>query len=645
MLGVGGESSPYSGLAGAIAAGGTVVWCERPALNGTAAVNESIELSGWAYSGAGLDSIVVTFGGRRFEPRLGLRRPDVDAALQCLGVHVSGFSLEIDVRGWAPGSYELAVYAIGVAGHAAAQTGRIEIGSEARYRVWLRTRQLQALTAGGSSLTSLRVGVVPVTGHGRVLMASLEQQTDVSFGRVEGSILELLHALAAGGPPLVLVEDRGALAPGALARIAAAISGGGPPDLVYADEDALLDDGGRGAAFLKPGWSPELLLSFDYVGPLVAVGATAARAALEAGVGSPRTIYELLLSLVDEQLHVERIPEVLFTSQTSRIPDNGARVTGAIRRIAARRGRPAEIRPLLTPEGSRDVRFRLDAGPLVSIIIPTRMSDGVVSRCLQSLATRTSYGRFEIVVVYSGSDRPPVAPADIEYRVVPYRGEFNFSTAINMGAREAAGDYLLLLNDDTEIWSADWLERMLEHALVRGVGIVGCKLLYPHGRIQHAGVFIDTQRVGAWHPHIGLPADSPGYRGLLGVTRNLSAVTGACMVISSQLFAELDGLDEGYSRDFGDIDICLRAIERGLRVVWTPFAVLTHRERSSFPQSVNADDRDRFIARWASRYGDGDPFYHPAFRTFSPEFPYSYELRLDDEPAAVPYGRREATKA
>jgi GT2 family glycosyltransferase len=117
------------------------------------------------------------------------------------------------------------------------------------------------------------------------------------------------------------------------------------------------------------------------------------------------------------------------------------------------------------------------------------------------------------------------------------------------------------------------------------------------------------------------------------------------MVISSQLFAELDGLDEGYSRDFGDIDICLRAIERGLRVVWTPFAVLTHRERSSFPQSVNADDRDRFIARWASRYGDGDPFYHPAFRTFSPEFPYSYELRLDDEPAAVPYGRREATKA
>jgi len=429
-----------------------------------------------------------------------------------------------------------------------------------------------------------------------------------------------LNAVAGGGRPAVLVEDRGALAPQALARLAAAMGARPAPDLVYADEDALMADGERGAAFLKPGWSPELLLSVDYVGPLIAIGPRAAGAAIAAGSEPPQTIYELLLRIVDAPLTVERIPEVLFTSHTPRVPADDPRTREAIAGLAGRWGRRAHVAALERP-GTRDVRWRLDAEPLVSILIPTR-SQSLLTRCLRSLRERTSYANLELVILDSsaGGLAAEELLEGVAHRVVPFRGRFEFSAAINAAAEAAAGEHLLLLNDDTEVGTPDWVERMLEQLITPGVGIVGCKLLYPSGEVQHAGVVISPEASGVGHVNVGFPADAPGYRGMLGMTRNWSAVTGACMMVSRELFSELGGFDEAFRSEFSDVDLCLRAIEKGRRVAWTPHASLTHHERSSLPMEVNQADLELFVERWSSRYASGDPFYHPAF------LPLSYEL-------------------
>ena len=621
-------------MAAAIAAGRTVMCCDWPILDEATCADEYFHVYGWAHCAAGLEEISVTVAGRRLRPRTDLPRPDVDGALPGFQGKVCGFLVVVDTRGWTPGSHELTVRARGRGGDDIARTGSVHVGPDLPYRAWLRRSAREGTSdawippIARRSAPALAVAVLPAPGAPGSVEGSLARQTYSNWCRAPGSVGDVLRAVAAGGEPAVLVEDRGALAPQALARLAAAMSARPAPDLVYADDDAVMADGERGDAFLKPGWSPELLLSADYVGPLVAIGPRAASAALAAEPQLPETIYETLLRAVDAPLNVQRLPETLFTCHRPRVPADDAHAREAIERLAARRGRSARIVPL-GRRGSRDVRWELGAEPLVSVVIPSG-SDELLARCLVSLRERTTYRSLEVVIVDSKAGGLSCVEELLDgtpHRLMPYAGRFSFSLAINIGAAAAAGEYLVLLNDDTEVRSPDWVERMLEHALTPGVGVVGCKLLYPGGEVQHAGVVIAPGGQGAGHINVGFPCDGPGYRGMLDMTHNCSAVTGACMMVSRQLFAQLDGFDESFDSEYSDVDLCLRAIEQDRRVVWTPHAVLTHHERSSLPMRVNARDQERFGKRWRSRYHSGDPFYHPAF------LPLSYELPRAGYPA------------
>jgi len=614
-------------MAAAIAAGRMVMWCDWPIFDGETCADEYLHVYGWAHCAAGLEEVSVMGGGLHFEARTDLPRPDVDGALPGFEGHVSGFLAVLDTRGWAPGSHQVTVRARGRGVGDVARSGTVHVGPDLPYRAWLRhAAREQACEAklppiAGRATPALAVHVLDVPDTPASVEASLARQRYSNWRRATGSLGDALQAVAGGGAPAVLVEDRGALAPGALARLAAAMGSGSAPDLVYADEDAVMRDGEPGHAFFKPGWSPELLLSADYVGPLVAIGPRAASAVLAAESQLPRTIYETLLRAADAPLNVVRVPETLFTSDRPRVPADDAQVREAIKQLAARRGRRARL-VALGRHGARDVRWELGTEPLVSVVIPSG-SDELLARCLLSLRERTTYRRLEVVIVDStagGLSCVEELLEDVPHRLVPYAGRFSFSLAINIGAAAASGEYLVLLNDDTEVRSSDWIERMLEHALTPGVGMVGCKLLYPDGKVQHAGVLIAPDGLAAGHINVGFSDDAPGYRGMLDMTHNCSAVTGACMMVSSELYAQLDGFDEGFDSELSDVDLCLRAIERGRRVVWTPRAVLTHHERSSLPMEVNARDQERFGERWSSRYRSGDPFYHPAF------LPLSYEL-------------------
>ncbi|MCC6346096.1 MAG: glycosyltransferase, partial [Nitrospirales bacterium] len=188
---------------------------------------------------------------------------------------------------------------------------------------------------------------------------------------------------------------------------------------------------------------------------------------------------------------------------------------------------------------------------------------------------------------------------------------FNYSRVNNLAAARAEGDYFLFLNDDTEVISPGWIESLLEYAQQPGVGVVGAKLLYHDGNIQHGGIFLVDYGGGGRHAFRFFPSDTPAYYGLSEVARNCSAVTFACVMVPKKVFREVGGLDEGLRIECNDVDFCLRTGKAGYSVVWTPFAVLYHKELTSRGPANVIEDVEAFWNRWRSLLEKGDPYYNP----------------------------------
>jgi GT2 family glycosyltransferase len=250
----------------------------------------------------------------------------------------------------------------------------------------------------------------------------------------------------------------------------------------------------------------------------------------------------------------------------------------------------------------------------VSIIIPTRDQGALLEQCVRSIEERTAYERYEIVVLDNGS-REPAALRYLDglaarHAVHRYPAPFNFSAICNFGAARAKGDYLLFLNDDTQVIGAQWLTAMLEHAQRARVGAVGAKLLYPYGRVQHAGVVLGIGGV-AGHAFKQEADEALRPFGRPDCVRNCSAVTAACMMMARRAFDEVQGFDETFRVAFNDVDLCLRLRERGYLVVYTPRAVLYHHESATRGRSHPPDDERRCLQRWGSVIDAGDPYYSP----------------------------------
>jgi len=287
-----------------------------------------------------------------------------------------------------------------------------------------------------------------------------------------------------------------------------------------------------------------------------------------------------------------------------------------------RNGTSGEVSETLP--GCWRVRHQLsDVPPLVSIIVPTRDEPELIRQCVESLLAKTTYPRFEILVVDNQSaDHEALAylaqiAGQDGIRVLRYDQPFNFSAINNFAAREARGEVLCLLNNDTEVISSDWLEEMVGHLLEPKVGVVGAKLYFPDGRVQHAG---DTVGPGgcANHLHSYIERHDPGYCNRAAVAQELSAVTGACMIVWKSIYGDMDGLDENHLPvAFNDVDFCLRVREAGYRVVWTPHAELYHHESVSRGKDKSAEkiqgarrEVTYMRKRW-KREMRHDPFYNP----------------------------------
>ena len=286
------------------------------------------------------------------------------------------------------------------------------------------------------------------------------------------------------------------------------------------------------------------------------------------------------------------------------------------------------------------IKYELKSRPRISILIPNKDHIKDLTKCIESIRDISTYENYEIIVIENNSTEELTFRyyeylESIGVKVVYYKGGFNYAAINNFGAGYADGEYLLLLNNDTEVIAPEWMEEMLMYGQREDVGAVGAKLYYGDDTIQHAGIVIGLgAHRAAGHTHYGVPKENLGYMGKLFYAQDVSAVTGACMLVKKALYERLGGLDEQFTVAFNDVDFCLRIREEGLLVVFTPYAELYHYESKSRGFEDTEEKKRRFESevrifreRWAKLLEKGDPYYNPNFTLNRAD----YSLRSEDE--------------
>ncbi|HSP45921.1 MAG TPA: glycosyltransferase family 2 protein [Chthoniobacterales bacterium] len=391
-------------------------------------------------------------------------------------------------------------------------------------------------------------------------------------------------------------------------------------DLVYSDEDKLTEEGLDSPIF-KPDWSPDYFLSCNYICHFTLVRA---RVLSEVGGFRPEfdgaQDYDLFLRVIERTTRIDHIPRVLYHWRRSRAStaDNIRRKPGSLEtgRLAleAHMERQA-ARGHVTVDWRTHAywikRDLADAKP-ISIIIPVRDQVELLRRCLESIARKTTYTPYEIVIVDndSQSDEARAYLSGLKHRVLSYGGPFNFSAINNFAVEQTENPWLLFLNNDTEVIDGDWLTTMAEHIQRPEVGAVGPRLLYPDDTVQHGGIVVGVGGI-AEHAFRGFPAEAPGVCRQLQVTRNYSAVTGACLLTRRDVFNTVHGFDEErLPVTFSDVDLCLKIRRAGYLIVYTPFARLYHHESGTRRRTVEPMETGVMEERWRGVL-DYDPYYNP----------------------------------
>lgn len=439
----------------------------------------------------------------------------------------------------------------------------------------------------------------------------------------------------ATGDFIVLADHDDTLTPNALYEVVKAINADPENDVIYSDEDKLDMDGG--ALFephFKPDFNVDLLTSTNYICHLFVVNTDLADA-----VGGFRhefdgaQDYDFIFRCTEAARKIYHIPKVLYhwrchQDSTASNPESklyafeaGAR---AIQAHFDRLGIETESIEKGVDFGKYHTRFKIQGEPLVSVIIPNKDHHGDLDVCIRSLMEKGTYKNLEIVVVENNSTEPEtfayyekLKETYSNVKVVTWEREFNYSAINNFGVKAAEGEYLLLLNNDTELIEPDCIQEMLGYCQRPDVGIVGARLLYQDDTIQHAGVVVGFGGI-AGHTFIGLHKAENSYFHRAMCAQDYSAVTAACLMTKKQVFEAVGGLSEELAVAFNDIDYCMKVRSLGKLVVYNPYALLYHYESKSrglenTPEKVARFNREIriFADKWPEILRDGDPFYNP----------------------------------
>ncbi|MEO5356071.1 MAG: glycosyltransferase family 2 protein [Nitrospirae bacterium YQR-1] len=467
-----------------------------------------------------------------------------------------------------------------------------------------------------------------------------DKRIKISYGEknlhISGASNEALKL--ATGDFIALLDNDDELAPQALFEFAKTLNTNQQLDFIFSDEDKMEEDGKRVEPFFKPDWSLHLLLSMMYTGHL-----SVYRKSIIDKIGGFRKgfegsqDYDLVLRFIEQTIpeRIAHIPLILYhwkkiqgsvavVGESKKYAYENAKK--AINQYLYRNNIPAsaEFSNLL---GCYHLKHDLKKNPLISIIIPTKDKADYLSVCIKSILEKTKYNNYEIIIVDTGSteDKTFIFYSTIKdhshIKLVQFhRDVFNYSESNNFGVMNSNGEILLFLNNDTKVINSDWLEEMAGYAAMDNVGSVGCKLLYPDDRIQHMGVVVGLMGGAA---HVGRFFNDKNWMGFpflnaKDVVRDVTAVTGACLMVKRKVFDEVNGFDTDFIIAFNDIDFCLRLRRAGYTNIYTPYARLYHHESVSIGtldddnrcKTLFAREVELFRSRW-NIDSFRDPYFNP----------------------------------
>ncbi|MEM7592578.1 MAG: glycosyltransferase [Cyanobacteria bacterium P01_A01_bin.83] len=466
--------------------------------------------------------------------------------------------------------------------------------------------------------------------------AQQDSRIKITFRNENGHICHTSNSALslATGEYIALLDHDDLLPPHALVRVVELLNKHPEADFIYSDEDKVDEDNVHKDPFFKPDWCPDSFLARMYTCHLGVY-----RRSLVTEVGNFRVgfegsqDYDLVLRVTEKTDQIYHIPDILYhwrIHQQSTAAAMGAKpyaanaAQKALSEALGRRGEPGKIKTRANLPGVYTVRYEIKEPKLVSIIIPTKDLADTLNVCLKSIFAKTTYSNYEVIVIDNGSTEAKTARCfefwqqkqPDRFKCYKYDIPFNYSQINNYAVEQAKGEYLLFLNNDTEVITPDWLEGMVEQAQRPSIGAVGSLLLYPDDTIQHAGVVLGIGGVGG-HSHKHLHVSQPGYISQAASINNYSAVTAACLMCRREVFEEVGGFEETLAIAFNDVDFCIKIATHGYRNIYLPHVKLYHYESKSRGYENTPAKQARFAQevnymrhKW-SHICDRDPCYNP----------------------------------
>ena len=490
----------------------------------------------------------------------------------------------------------------------------VESVLEQVYENW----ELLLIDDGSTDADLLRALPALAARDRRICLVRLENHQGISAALNRG--LDL-----ANGEWVAFLDHDDLLEPDALFRNVKRLQKNLELDLIYSDEDKLTDQG-VDSPILKPDWSPDFFLSCNYLCHMIFL-----RRDLVRSVGGFQSQfdgsqdYDLLLRVSERTDRIHHIPRVLYhwrrseNSSASDVRQKPGQLEASLRAIEAhlkRRGEQALVAVDWRTHAFY-VRRELREAKKISVIIPSIHGSSSLERCLESLVSRTSYPNCEIVIVQMGQrDKIAAAVTDLSHRVLYFADAVNESAAKNYAVAHTDSPWLLFLDDNVEALGPDWLTIMAEHVQRPETGAVGPRLVNPGGTIEHAGLVLGVNGI-AQSAFRGFPAEHPGVNRQLQMTRNYSAVSGACLLMRREVFQQIGGFDEKLSDGLADVDLCLKMRGAGYLIVYTPLAKLCW--DPSPPKEVDAGAEVVMRQRWSDVL-ERDPYYNPNLSRESADF-------------------------
>lgn len=513
------------------------------------------------------------------------------------------------------------------------------------YQRWIRAQEPSSTAKGYQKklvfkrMPDIIVMILRPEGEAEPDMQTLQSVRRQTYQKT--SLSDILTTQISDDAFLLCVRNKSLLTEDALFRMAEALAGGA--DAVYADEDSYEQknrENHYSLPLFKPDYNPDYLRSCNYIGTPFMVRAGLIRSFYkeEGAVPSawtlddPAAYYEYVLRCSQRAqqeggiVHVPRVLCHVRRAAGKKMPDESAevheRMRSVLERDLVRNGYAGRVEdgPL---KYTFHVAYDLTDRPLVSIVIPNKDSYSVLENCIWSITNKSTYSDYEIIIVENNSTQKETfdyyrkLEEEGTAQIVRYDRPFHFSRVVNEGVRNASGDYVILMNNDVTVGTADWIERLLAHCQRQGVGAAGPKLLYPDLRVQSAGIVAGIMGY-AGSMMVLEDGDDPGYMGRGALTQNMSAVTAACMMVKKDVYQKAGGFADDLPVALNDVDFCLKLVRDGYRNVLEPAAVMIHHESLSRGHEDTPEKKKRFNKekavfrkRWAEFLKKGDPAYNP----------------------------------